>query len=420
MDLSLLINKEGKIIFPDDTNSIYSYFQNMMKTLSTCSDYNISDENNDYYKLLSIFTNLTEEDSYSLVVFFLLMYNINIIKNDNGKKAFIYNLIAYLNENGFDILNVYSYLEIIFGTQKISSLLKLQNDLINKNIQTDGATYKNFVSFLNSENSNIEKAFYMKKTTSTDGDGNTVTYETLSIKKPDIDTFNDLNRDYLIIPKISYFNNNLPSNYREYKEKVLQCIKEFYSDNKVELEKFKSNKLFNTIFKISSIENSLQTNIFDYLPFTSDVFPNSLQYEFDVKSHVKNTIITKEMFIIEFNKYVEFINSKKESSFSDESNLYVDITDFDRSNSNSKGLVYLYDYFNELNETPWENYKGILFCYIMNKYFYENIDLENRRMNETVESYIIESLKFKEIYLRLYNYINERLGDDLDTTFRIR
>ena len=56
----------------------------------------------------------------------------------------------------------------------------------------------------------------------------------------------------------------------------------------------------------------------------------------------------------------------------------------------------------------------------MNKYFYENIDLENRRMNETVESYIIESLKFKEIYLRLYNYINERLGDDLDTTFRIR
>ena len=25
MDLSLLINKEGKIIFPDDTNSIYSY-----------------------------------------------------------------------------------------------------------------------------------------------------------------------------------------------------------------------------------------------------------------------------------------------------------------------------------------------------------------------------------------------------------
>ena len=112
------------------------------------------------------------------------------------------------------------------------------------------------------------------------------------------------------------------------------------------LEKFKSNKLFNTIFKISSIENSLQTNIFDYLPFTSDVFPNSLQYEFDVKSHVKNTIITKEMFIIEFNKYVEFINSKKESSFSDESNLYVDITDFDGSNNNSKGLVYLYDYFN--------------------------------------------------------------------------
>ena len=77
------------------------------------------------------------------------------------------------------------------------------------------------------------------------------------------------------------------------------------------------------------------------------------------------------MFIIEFNKYVEFINSKKESSFSDESNLYVDITDFDGSNSNSKGLVYLYDYFNELNETPWENYKGILFCYIMNKYFYD-------------------------------------------------
>ena len=33
MDLSLLINKEGKIIFPDDTNSIYSYFQNMMKTM---------------------------------------------------------------------------------------------------------------------------------------------------------------------------------------------------------------------------------------------------------------------------------------------------------------------------------------------------------------------------------------------------
>ena len=73
MDLSLLINKEGKIIFPDATNSIYSYFQNMMKTLSTCSDYNISDENNDYYKLLSIFTNLTEEDSYSLIVFFLLI-----------------------------------------------------------------------------------------------------------------------------------------------------------------------------------------------------------------------------------------------------------------------------------------------------------------------------------------------------------
>lgn len=420
MDLSLLINKEGKIIFPDDTNSIYSYFQNMMKTLSTCYDYNIGDENNDYYKLLSIFTNLTEEDSYSLVVFFLLMYNINIIKNDNGKKAFIYNLISYLNENGFNILNVYSYIETIFGTEKISSLLKLQNDLINKNIQTDEATYKNFVSFLNSENSNIEKAFYMKKTTSIDADGNTVTYETLSSKKPDIDTFNDLNRDYLIIPKISYFNNNLPSNYREYKEKVLQCIKEFYFDNKTELEKFKSNKLFNMIFKISNIENSLQTNIFDYLPFTSDVLPNSLKYEFDVKSHVKNTIITKEMFIIEFNKYAEFINSKKESSFSDESNLYIDITDFDDTDTNINGLTYLYEYFNDLNENPWENYKGILFCYIMSKYFYEKSNEKTNTINGTIESYITESLEFKEIYLRLYNYINERLGDDFDTTFRIR
>lgn len=422
------LNKFNQLILPNYDQTILHRFNNGLLLICSKIEGGTIDNSNFYLnsnlrctKLLNLFATIEDNDTDTLITFYLLIHNVyeytklattvNDVVYYNKAIGFVTELLDYLDENGYNIINVYGFIIETYYSKYYLTKLKFYDDL---KVQLF-------------ENINI-----------IDTALNALKHE-FSGEKISENTYLSLVKTYAFEPKISILKNS--EYYRNYREAEIDYIKhttDFLNgstdtDNSADPPKtiFKDNylgkvdtHLKNLIIKIFSAKDS---SLVPSLYYSEFPFLKMYYFKHDL---LKDTELSKDLCCI-LGKWYEHFTQQDffiillefiDYLFSDDYNIQLDKTLITfNANFNEEALASFLE--SRYTGHIYKDYKYDLFNETILKWIYPgNIDgddtplkkIRKKRktsitISDTINTEIIVYDAINLYFNEFYNYLKQNM-----------